>query len=376
MGNKSSKKKKAAAKSAAKQQPEKTLPTPPTPTQNPIQKAAAITAAKKEQELNDGSSSSSSSDSDDELLDDDWLNTPSTPRNEETIPLETTTTITTTADDEESYIDNEFFEQFPPSHRKQLINALENKTYHDGDAIVLQGDVGTTFFVIKSGEAVITINEGTDQARELTHIYTGQFFGETALIYGSKRTATVRSVGTCICGVLDQIKFEQLTEVRGFLLLQKCDIIQSMNRKEQLLILSKLKPKEYNSGETVIKQGDVVNDNDDGMFIITKGELDVVDDTRGKLASIYQGHSFGEMALINDAPRAASVVAKTKTFLLCLCKSDFVKICQDSIEEGGRYFSRRVMDVVDISITPPSFKPVSLSLFRSPLSKTPKHVFF
>ena len=344
MGNKSSKKKKAAAsKAPAKPQPEKTHPTTaiPTPTQNPIQKAAAITAAKKEQELNDGSSSSSSSDSDDELLDDDWLNTPSTPRNEETIPLETTTnTNTTTAADEESYIDNEFFEQFPPSHRKQLINALENKTYHDGDAIVLQGDVGTTFFVIKSGEAVITINEGTDQARELTHIYTGQFFGETALIYGSKRTATVRSVGTCICGVLDQIKFEQLTEVRGFLLLQKCDIIQSMNRKEQLLILSKLKPKEYNSGETVIKQGDVVNDNDDGMFIITKGELDVVDDTRGKLASIYQGHSFGEMALINDAPRAASVVAKTKTFLLCLCKSDFVKICQDSIEEGGRYFKQ------------------------------------
>ena len=32
--------------------------------------------------------------------------------------------------------------------------------------------------------------------------------------------------------------------------------------------------------------------------------------------------------------------------------------------------------VVDISITPPYFKPVSLSLSRSPLSKTPKQVFF
>ena len=32
--------------------------------------------------------------------------------------------------------------------------------------------------------------------------------------------------------------------------------------------------------------------------------------------------------------------------------------------------------VVDISIPPPSFKPVSLSLLRSPLSKTPKHVIF
>ena len=50
----------------------------------------------------------------------------------------------------------------------------------------------------------------------------------------------------------------------------------------------------------------------------------------------------------------------------------------------GRYFKRRERVqsriwksiVVDISITPPSFKPVSLPLSRSPLSKTPKHVFF
>ena len=48
---------------------------------------------------------------------------------------------------------------------------------------------------------------------------------------------------------------------------------------------------------------------------------------------------------------------------------------------GGKYFKRRSehrkwSTVVSISITPLSFKPVSLSLSRSPLSKTPKQVFF
>ena len=48
----------------------------------------------------------------------------------------------------------------------------------------------------------------------------------------------------------------------------------------------------------------------------------------------------------------------------------------------GKYFKRRsvhrVMEstVVDISIPPPSFKPVALYFSRSPLSKTPKQVFF
>ena len=48
--------------------------------------------------------------------------------------------------------------------------------------------------------------------------------------------------------------------------------------------------------------------------------------------------------------------------------------------ETGEYLSegaaREWSTVVDISKTPPSSKPISLSLSRSPLSKTPKQVFF
>ena len=51
-----------------------------------------------------------------------------------------------------------------------------------------------------------------------------------------------------------------------------------------------------------------------------------------------------------------------------------------NIELTGKYSSegaaREWSTVVDISIPPPSFKLVSLSSPRSPLSKTPKHVIF
>ena len=45
-----------------------------------------------------------------------------------------------------------------------------------------------------------------------------------------------------------------------------------------------------------------------------------------------------------------------------------------SIQSEGA--AREWSTVVDISMTPPSFKLVPLSLPRSPLSKTPKHVIF
>ena len=47
-----------------------------------------------------------------------------------------------------------------------------------------------------------------------------------------------------------------------------------------------------------------------------------------------------------------------------------------SISKRRERASRNGSTVVDIYIPPPSFKPVSLSWSRSPLSKTPKQVFF
>ena len=54
-------------------------------------------------------------------------------------------------------------------------------------------------------------------------------------------------------------------------------------------------------------------------------------------------------------------------------EDDPQEVCKSSERERA---SRNGSTVVDISIPPPSFKPISLSLSRSSLSKTPKQVFF
>ena len=55
-------------------------------------------------------------------------------------------------------------------------------------------------------------------------------------------------------------------------------------------------------------------------------------------------------------------------------------LVENGNDENSKYSSegaaREWSTVVDISITPPSFKHVLLSLSHSPLSKTPKQVFF
>ena len=69
------------------------------------------------------------------------------------------------------------------------------RTYHDGDVIIRQGDIGDCMYVIQEGRVEIVL-EGQRQDSTLTILETGDFFGEMALFDKDVRSATVRAVGS------------------------------------------------------------------------------------------------------------------------------------------------------------------------------------
>lgn len=71
-------------------------------------------------------------------------------------------------------------------------------------------------------------------------------------------------------------------------------------------------------GDTIIKQGDV----GDRMFVLYKGNISVVVGGR-EVAVLDQSRVFGESALVNNEPRNATIVAKTRCELFMLFKSDY-----------------------------------------------------
>ena len=86
-----------------------------------------------------------------------------------------------------------------------------------------------------------------------------------------------------------------------------------------------LRPRAASAGEVIIRKGDVGAE----MFLICRGEVEVLDDNGNVKATLSDGDCFGEVALVFSELRTATVRAKTLCDLFVLDKADFNRILQD-----------------------------------------------
>ena len=77
------------------------------------------------------------------------------------------------------------------------------------------------------------------------------------------------------------------------------------------------------------------------MYIITEGELDILDGSGSSLETAGPGSIVGELALIDDEPRSASVVAKTDCRLVAVDRHRFLYMVQET-----PFFGLAVMKVL------------------------------
>jgi small-conductance mechanosensitive channel len=86
----------------------------------------------------------------------------------------------------------DLFSALAPDVRREVALAARKTVFGDTEAIVRQGDEGTSMFVITSGTVRVVLG---DTQKEVARIPTGGYFGEMSLLTGAPRTATVLAVG-------------------------------------------------------------------------------------------------------------------------------------------------------------------------------------
>ncbi|CAJ1329897.1 unnamed protein product [Effrenium voratum] len=261
------------------------------------------------------------------------------------------------------------FQRLPQDQHQLLASACEDVYFQDGEVIMKQGDDGHEFFVIKEGEAEVLISE-----KKMAVLKAGQYFGENALLRDEPRTASIKAVGRLKAlrisrtkfvemGLREKLDFPQRKAVGGqhHQVVVKAptpkteserQLISNALKKNQNLQsvvdldMSRIKAicdiawrEEVPKGTKVITEGD---DNADYFYIVQSGSFVVklaAQSMEGKpnaatpASLIGPGESFGELALLYFAPRAATVQASDDASVWIIDRGNFKKIMAKSSDE-------------------------------------------
>ena len=98
-----------------------------------------------------------------------------------------------------------------PDRMYALLARMTEKIYALGEDIIIQGEKGDYYYIVKSGRvAVLKKNKGEQPYKQLAVLGKGDGFGEEALIRNDPRNATCRAIEKTIVYALDKVDFDQI----------------------------------------------------------------------------------------------------------------------------------------------------------------------
>ena len=119
-------------------------------------------------------------------------------------------------------------------------------------------------------------------------------------------------------------------KIVGFL--NRVPLFQGLKRRQLERLAQKFVPREYAAGQAIVTQ----DKGGEGFFIIESGKAEAIreraDGTKVVLNTFGPTDFFGEIALLADGLRTASVVATEATQCLVLTRWDFLGVLKEDVD--------------------------------------------
>jgi CRP-like cAMP-binding protein len=233
------------------------------------------------------------------------------------------------------------FRDIPGEVLNDLAGRVQLKQYPGGKAVFRQGDEADAFYVVRKGEIqIVEEDPAAGTSRVLKTLHRGESFGELALLMEADRSATARSTVDSELFVVDLATFDRLladmAEVPEFQpTLQQLAELRAMpafGHLESAQLQDLMQHGEWVTvapGEVLMQEGEVGDD----FYAISSGKVNIlrgdeVVDTAGT------GEYVGEVALLFDVPRTATVVAYTPVRAFRLDRAGFDRLVAARFRKG------------------------------------------
>lgn len=283
----------------------------------------------------------------------------------------------------------QLFRRLPQELHPVLATCSQKVEFSPGQVVIRQGDEGDEFFVIRSGEATVDVN-----GEKVATLKAGDYFGENALLRDEPRTATIIAASQIAAikitraqfqhlGLNEKLEFPQRKAVGGGgggkgglevkapspkTAAERTLMAEALKQNTNLQTFVTLDDKRINSmidvawkedvaaGTDLITEGDL---NADYFYIVQEGSFDIfISRQEGQSAeqvqasahhkgTVSKGGSFGELALIYFAPRAATVKAKVASTVWVIDRQNFKGILAKTADEIASEYVKH-LDKVEV----------------------------
>lgn len=208
-----------------------------------------------------------------------------------------------------------------------VVDAMSEVIAEVDETLIEQGDDGDFLFVIETGKLDCVKKTG-DVSAVVKTCEAGDVFGELALLYNCPRAASVVAKEKCSLWKLDRDTFNSIVKDAAAkkrnlyeTFLSNTPLLAPVAKYELSQIADAIKVETCESGVVVVKE----KDPGDKFYIVEEGALDVT--ISGATVMKYNtGDYFGELALMNNQPRNATVTTTATTRLLTLDRRSFKRL--------------------------------------------------
>jgi serine/threonine protein kinase/CRP-like cAMP-binding protein len=258
------------------------------------------------------------------------------------------------------------------TERRKLSKSLKQKQFNKNDYLMKQGENGSEFYIIVSGACKVLINkENSDEQVEVAQLTDGDYCGEQALLQDCTRGATIQCTEDTQCLILEQNAFKQFIqenniqfakrdakrnaisaelmdnfksdnaeddgakdkeksdEVKAWLL--KCVstniLFSNLDEPQRKVVIEQMYKVSVKKDEFLIEQGTEGNT----FYVVNEGEFIITVKDVGQVDTLDKGRCVGELALLYNAPRAASVqcISENGAVVWAVDRSAFRKALMD-----------------------------------------------
>ncbi|XP_061730233.1 cAMP-dependent protein kinase type II-alpha regulatory subunit-like isoform X2 [Nerophis ophidion] len=247
----------------------------------------------------------------------------------------------------------------------EVLDAMFEVQVKAQEHIIDQGDDGDNFYVIEKGEYDILVEKEGVSVRVGKYDNKGSF-GELALMYNTPRAATIVATQAGALWALDRATFHRLMvknnakKRRTYEAFVECvPLLKSLELSERMKIVDVLGARSFKDGERIIAQGDMA----DCFFIVETGQVRIMiksktkagqqDHAEEEVARCSQGQYFGELALVTNKPRAASVYAVGHTKCLVIDIQAFERLlgpCKEILKRNISQYEKQLVALFGSSV--------------------------